>query len=480
MSRPNIIFVVADALRAKNMSCYGYSKETTPHLSKLATDGVLFENAYSTITATDPSLTSIFSGYYPVTHGILNHGNKVATEEIQHFTATKIELLPEILCRIGYSTYALDWLGRWHRRGYMYYLGSLYDSKKTKMEYSLSNILNKIPVPTVFRKNLKKLYYSIFGHPSHLMTAEQITAEAIKIIENNVDNHFFLFIHYWDTHNIYNPGKFDYKKFVEDSAEICQEPLKNVIKTMDPKYKEFLLNAYGNKTVGEIIGMYNAAIRNIDEEIRKIHKVLQKNGIKKNTLFIFTADHGESLNEHGIYFEHEGLYNETVHVPLIISYPEQLPKGKRLSIDVQHIDIVPTILSILGYSHNNVISRIDGMDLIPYIFDEKELPDVRIILFEEHEHEDKIGIKYGKYKYIEAVSKEGAICRRCRVLHGDYRELYDLNTDKNEEVSVVNKYPELSRELRKLLIKYRESKKDKANSLVIKNKLGKLGSVTKV
>jgi len=479
MNRPNIIFVVADALRAKNMSCYGYSKETTPYLSKLAKEGILFENAYSTITATDPSLTSIFSGYYPVTHGILNHGTKVTDAEMQHLTATKIELLPEILRRIGYVTYALDWLGRWHRRGYMYYLGSLYDSKKTIMEHSLSRILNKIPIPTLIRKNLKKLYYLVFGRPSHLMTAEQITAEAVKIIENNIDNNFFLFIHYWDTHNIYNPGKFDYKKFAEDNTEICQELLKNVIKTLDPKYKEFLLNAYGNKTVGEIVGMYNAAIRNIDEQIRKIHKVLQKNGIKKNTLFIFTADHGESLYEHGIYFEHEGLYNETVRVPLIISYPEQLPMGKRLSMDVQHIDIVPTILSLLNYD-SNVINRTDGKDLTPYIFDEKEPPETRIILFEEHEHEDKIGIKYGRYKYIEAFSKEGAICRRCRVIHGDYRELYDLNTDKNEEVNIVYKHPELSKELRELLIKYREAKKNKAKRLIIKNKLEKLEHVTKV
>lgn len=468
MTRPNIIFVIADALRIKNMSCYGYKKNTTPYINKLAKKSIIFENAYSTIPATDPSLTSIFSGHYPATHNILNHGSKVTKAEINRFTATKIELLPEILHKIGYSTYALDWLGRWHRRGYAYYLSSLYDSKKTEIEYSLSNVLNKIPIPTVLRKNLKRLYYSIFGFPSHLMTAEQITSEAIKIIENNIDNRFFMFIHYWDTHNIYNPGKFDYKKFAEDDAKIYQEPLKNIVKTMNPKYKEFLLNAYDNKTIGEIIGMYNAAIRNIDEAIKKIHKVLQKNGIKKDTLFIFTADHGESLNEHGIYFEHEGLYNETIHVPLIISYPRQLPRGRRLSIDVQHIDIVPTILSFLEYKYNNVIDRVDGMDLTPYIFEEKEPFDVRIMLFEEHEHEDKIGIKYGKYKYIEAISKEGAICRRCGTLHGDYRELYDLNTDKSEEINIVNKYPELSQELKKLLMKYRNRKKRKIGSLIIK------------
>jgi len=468
MNRPNIIFVVADALRAKNMSCYGYSKDTTPYLSRLAKKGILFENAYSTIPATDPALTSLFSGYYPATHGILNHGCKVTRAEIQHFTTTKIELLPEILSKMGYLTYALDWLGRWHKRGYNFYWGSLYDKKTTKMEYVLSNILNTTRMPAAIRKMIKKMYYSIFGGTSHLMTAEQITSEAIKIIEDNAHNKFFLFIHYWDTHNIYNPGKFDYRKFSENCTEDCQEPLENVIETINPKYKDFLLNAYNNKTVGEIIGIYNAAIRNIDEQIKIIYKILQKNGIEKNTLFIFTADHGESLNEHGIYFEHEGLYEETVHVPLIISYPEYFTKGKKLSMDVQHIDIVPTILSLINHNKTN---QTDGINLIPYIFDEKKPPDVRLLLFEENYHENKIGMKYGKYKYIETSSQEGAICRRCGFAHGDYRELYDLSTDKAEKVNLINRYPKLVQELRRLLIKYREEKEKKGIRLLITNKL---------
>ena len=79
--RPNIILIVADALRARNLGCYGYPFPTTPNIDKLAKQGLLFKNCFSVTTSTDPAFTSIFSGLYPFSHGILNHGNRVTEEE---------------------------------------------------------------------------------------------------------------------------------------------------------------------------------------------------------------------------------------------------------------------------------------------------------------------------------------------------------------------------------------------------------------
>ena len=457
--KPNIIIVVADTLRAKNMSCYGYPKETAPFLCGLANEGVFFKNAYTTIPATDPALTSLFTGYYPATHGIFNHGFKVSNKELSHFMRTGIKMLPEILSNIGYQTFAIDWLGRWHRRGYMYYFSSIYNSRENEFINSLSYLINKMP--SLIRKNLKKIYYTI-KPPRHILSADDITEIAIRIIENNTDNQLFLFIHYWDTHNPYNPGKVNYKLFTENIDDLLSE----IVRNFNPRDKEFLLSAYGNKSIGEIVGMYNAAIRNIDENIRKIYKTLVKHGLWKNTIFIFTGDHGESLYEHGIYFDHHSLYNEVLHVPMIMIYPELIPKGKIIYNDVQHVDIVPTLLNTLGF---DIKGYFDGISLLEYITGEKDFPQLRILLFEEHEHEERAGIKIGKYKYITFFSKKYMTCKRCRTIHGYFEELYDLNNDRAELNNLIFKRPDLGKELRHLLLTYRDTKIRKSLKLISKN-----------
>lgn len=128
---PNILFIIIDALRVKNLSCYGYEKEVSPNIDDLATQGILFADVYSCINTTDPSLTTIFSGRYPLSHGILGHGARVTVEEINQFNSFGIQLLPEILKSHGYTTLAVDWLGRWHKRGYDYY--SAYSHEVTSM-----------------------------------------------------------------------------------------------------------------------------------------------------------------------------------------------------------------------------------------------------------------------------------------------------------------------------------------------------------
>ena len=93
--------IIMDAVRARNLSCYGYDKPTTPNIDRIAHDGVIFTSAFATTTATDPSLTSILTGKYPASHGIINHGERVTHQEILEFNTSGTLLLPEILKREG-------------------------------------------------------------------------------------------------------------------------------------------------------------------------------------------------------------------------------------------------------------------------------------------------------------------------------------------------------------------------------------------
>ncbi|MFX0141164.1 MAG: sulfatase-like hydrolase/transferase, partial [Candidatus Hodarchaeota archaeon] len=132
---PNIIFIIIDALRARNLSCYGYPILISPNIDMISKEGILFEDSYSCSNCTDASRTTIFSGMYPTSHGILGHGGlwrdkKIGEVDTRKLYDSGILLLPEILRAKGYTTLAVDWLGRWHRRGFDHYSGMLSKTKK--------------------------------------------------------------------------------------------------------------------------------------------------------------------------------------------------------------------------------------------------------------------------------------------------------------------------------------------------------------
>ena len=121
MKHKNIVLIGIDALRADHLGCYAYDKETSPNIDNLAKKGITFENAFSCINTTDPSFTTILSGKYPISHGIRNHSEKVTNSMLQNFYKQKIRFLSEILRDNGYKTIGIDWLGRWHKKGFEYY-----------------------------------------------------------------------------------------------------------------------------------------------------------------------------------------------------------------------------------------------------------------------------------------------------------------------------------------------------------------------
>ena len=452
----NIIIIVMDALRAKNLGCYGYPVKTSPNIDNLAKEGVLFEDAYSCINATDPSLTTIFSGKYPASHGIIRHGPQVTKEDIQEFNTTGTVLLPEILKLRGYTTAAIDWLGRWHRRGYT--------------QYGVTS--RKLPT-------LLHAFYRIFrpsktGKPT--ADAKSISNQAINIIRENREKNFLLFIHYWDTHTCYSSPK----KYIEECLQAKGEEDQTIEEVLsqigNPKWRDYLRYCMkGARTTNEIVARYDGAIAFVDHEIGRLIESLKENRILEQTLIILTADHAESLTEHGIYFTHHGLYDEAIHVPLVLR-AGGLPKSKRVKGFVQHTDIFPTILDILNVEAE---SDFDGRSLIPLIHGEvKQLRPA--IYVEEAQTERKRAIRTDKYKYIYALSEKDAICRWCERVHGGREELYDLEEDAQETRNILEEQPAVANALKEQLsdwIKYFEYKKAKANTKIKIKKLKARGII---
>lgn len=457
-SNPNVILIVIDALRARNLGCYGGDVDSSPNIDNIAEKGILFEKCYSCWNTTDQSLTSIFSGRYPRTHGIVHHGDKITPADLNIFNSLNVKLLAEILQNTGYKTFAVDWMGRWFKNGFDYYG---YEPERTfftklfyrvftvpyvHLRYMVANIgLLKIYAKkrtTSIRSTWRGLrdVWSTFRFSfelARIQDANYVTSLVKGLIKKEKNENFFLFLHYWDTHSPYN----------------C--PKRFVSKTRGSRKPESLF-----------LSKYYGAVRYVDDSLGKLMAVLENEKLLDNTLIIITSDHGESLTEHSIFFDHHGLYDVTTHVPLIFYHPEIFPKSKRVKGLIQHIDVVPTLYELLNIESKD--SAFDGTSLLPLVRGEKE--EIRsFALSEESYVQRKIGIRTKKFKYIFAPDGVG-LCNYCQKVHKGAEELYNLEDDSHESVNRFHDDRNEAEKLRRKLDNLLESLDNKRRKQMNKGK----------
>jgi arylsulfatase len=449
---PNIILIVIDALRARNLGCYGVDKGSSPNIDKIADKGVLFENVYCCWNTTDQSLTTILSGRYPRTHGIVHHGDKITPEDLNAFEGLKVRLLPQVLHDNGYETLAVDWMARWFKRGFDYYG---YNPERTllrklvyyvitlpyiHLKYIASNIgllriyskKRRVTAPSLWKgfRDVFRTFLFTF-ELARIQDAGFVTRFAEELIRKPRKKQFFLFLHYWDTHTPYN----------------C--PI------------NFLEKKKGRMTSEEVLlAKYRGAVRYVDQQIGRLFGWLKEAKLLDDTLIIITSDHGESLTEHDIYFDHHGLYDVTTHVPLILYYPGAYSEPKRVNGLVQHIDLAPTLYEFFNIKYKD--HGLDGTSLMPLIRGEKR--EIRHFAFNEESYvQRKIGLRTEKFKYIFSPDGVG-LCNYCQQVHGGVRELYNLEVDPEEKVNIAAESKVVSAEMRKRLddlIKNLNSKKQR-------------------
>ena len=414
----NIIIIVVDALRAKNLGCYGYPIDTSPNIDKLSQESVLFKQAYACSSRTDPSFTSIATGLYPTAHGITGHANRVKEGDAKN--VSKIKFLAEALQEKGYKTYGLDFLSRWHKKGFDYYLG-LEGSPKAKRSRAIDflretfnikpgtpqqKILSKTPLYRLF---LKMLFNK---RSTPYLAADKLVDKAIEILTQGPEKKF-VFLHFWDTHRPYWPPDkhldalkdADYSK-VNPNLE---RPLKQARKTICSPLGKFFFDqmSYGKKTVEDLVRAYDASIKFVDEEIGRL-----LGQVTEDDLVILTADHGESLWEHNIYFGHEGLYDQVLHIPFMIKGPEIKSEVVSDSF-IQPPDIMPTVLDLVNSGDLPSFSR-DKC----FAIDDTEVRREATVF-------DK------KYKLIVSLDQNFR-CEFCGQKHTLDQELYDLANDPEQ------------------------------------------------
>lgn len=332
--------------------------------------------------------------------------------------------------------------------------------------------------PALLRKIGARIYERVCSARERLGEKyTQIAKEKIKEIAKD-NKPFFLFIHYWDVHIPYNPPKKLLKIFMrEDYGELPE--LDRIMWEIDGEWKNRLKKfTRGIRKTAEMLARYDACIRYVDEQVGQIIDILEKKNIFEETIIIITSDHGESLIEHGIYFDHHGLYDESIHVPLIIIYPKIFCPQK-INGFIQHVDVVPTLLDLLDIEDKKY--NIDGKSFIPLVKEKKEIR--KFIFAEEAYTQRKKCIRTEKYKYIYSNSLEDAICRYCGKIHGGIEELYYLETDPAEIQNIAEEEPQIVNELKRQLfefIKNMQSKKTENEKARISEKIKELKRLDKL
>jgi arylsulfatase A-like enzyme len=314
-AKPNIILITADSLRANHLGCYGYPLPTSPHIDRLACQGVLFEKMFAPGIPTQPSHTTIFTGLHPVTHGVVAHGGRAKL-------ARGTPFLAEMLLDDGYTTCAVDTLFReriWFGRGYEYLIDP----------------------------SLHHLFYAS-------VTQEELNDRAFQWIRTVPKKPFFMFIHYWDVHYPYVPPERMRGQFYNGG-----NPTDRDNHALD-EWWDHPVGAMARDTwlrtpsglitdPNYVTALYDRELHYLDEGIQALEDTLEKQGMAEDTMIVLLADHGESMTDHRIFYDHYGLYDCTVRVPLIVRWPGgKLRTGSRIAPFRQLSDVMPTLLEAAG------------------------------------------------------------------------------------------------------------------------------------
>ncbi|MFW9936596.1 MAG: sulfatase [Candidatus Thorarchaeota archaeon] len=429
----NIILIIADTLRYQNLGCNGYeppysdNKNTpSPNIDKLASEGISFDNYFTHINCTHPSFTTILSGRYPISHTIISHASL-------HEIIDDVVMFPEILRENGVKTVAIDNMYRWFVKGFQDYIFSA-------DEGSLRN--------------------------TFVVDADQITEKAINWMKSNKDQaSFFMMLHYWDPHVPYSPPKEYENLYYQDNPKNPTKSEYPRLQDIPPEKFDFIFKGFqrrwqGIKDLNYFKALYDSEIKFMDNEIGRLLDFLEESKLLDDTVIIFTADHGESMDEHGIYFTHVHLYEQMMHIPLIFRYPNQFQQNLRKQALIGSVDLAPTILELFNIE---IPDYLEGKSFLPILKNEKDLHRDKIYLF-EHEAISRRGVRTLKWKFIKNAreNEEDELGSRLQALGyisialetPEEKELYNLKNDPNELENLVDKFPEIVNELEEDLEKF--------------------------
>lgn len=442
---PNVIFILSDDHRYDFMGFM--SKKTksgntpafleTPNMDRMAEEGAHVQNAFVTTALCSPSRASVLTGMYSHKHGVVDNDSPVSEDNV---------FFPEYLQKRGYET---AFIGKWHmgnisdepRKGFDKWISfkgqGVYndplmnvDGKQVQREGYITDILTEYAVEYLKQKEDQKNEKPFFLYLSHkAVHAEFIPAERHK--------------------GKYKNEKIEYPGTMADTEKNFADKPKWV---REQRYGwhgvEYMYHGELGVGFDDFYRMYCETLLALDEGIGSVINTLKETGLDKSTIVFYMGDNGFSLGEHGL-IDKRHMYEESMHVPLLVYAPGYIKPGVKISELIQNIDIAPTILELAGIKSPD---HIDGNSFVPLL--KGEQVNWRDEVFYEYFWERSFphtptvfGVRTLKYKYM--------------TYHGiwDVDELYDIENDPEEKHNLIKapEHQELIKQLNAKVYNWLES-----------------------
>lgn len=447
---PNIVIIVCDTLGAKHMSLYGYQRRTTPNLERLVEidNFTPFTRCFSPAPWTVPAHASLLTGLYPSEHNC--DGSNIFLDQ-QFYT------LPELLQTLEYKTIGISsnalvstlfgygkGFDEFHETWNIFEEGQSEkdivinflhkkDTEKIKFLFKSLRHFNLKPLVKVAINGANKKLRSVSNNSLHS------TIKSLKICESVFTQHqdstkpFFLFVNLMQTHDKYNPPQKFRNNFVKYNGLLERRHHR------ESEYVHYAEKPFEEEYLEYMKGLYDEEILCLDNMLNELYEKLKTSGVHNNTFFIITSDHGELFGEHGHIHHLFTTYNELIHIPLIVRYPEVFGKDAINSNIVQLHDIFSTIMDLTDAPYpkpESSVSFIDSTDKRSFAV--SQLLDVGFKIDACIERNPQFDITNFPYRNTE-ISIIGDNMRKLTKRTNGFEGFYDLNNDFNEMNNLINK-----------------------------------------
>jgi arylsulfatase A-like enzyme len=381
----NCLFIVLDAAAARHFQSWGYGRETTPNIAKLADTGFIFRNAFSQAAETVPSVRSYLTGQYP----------------------------QDIRIRISDSEFTLA--DAFQQNGF-----------KTALFSENPYITPTFNYNKGFEVNSSYYTFAAFSRTKRDRTdvkleSEKLHGDVRDWISSARDSPWFCYIHHLRPHAPYlSPEPFA-TKFSKGLSRGRADGSAYTVRTLEASAT--------SKEAAYLAALYDGNLSYSDALVARLIEWLESTHRLDDTLVILAADHGEAFMQHGWLQHGTTTYDEMIHVPLILKFPagSGLGRGKSFA-QVEMLDLFPTLASAFGLSG---IPALDGRSLLPLVLGETEVHKDHVFTFAPKNHHKSFAVRTPKQKYIinlDPAEKQV-----------ESRELYDLDADHLEGENLLAK-----------------------------------------
>ena len=394
-ARPaNLVICVLDAARADHIGCYGYPRDTTPNIDQLARESVVFRNHFAAFPSTRPSTLSLLTGLYPDAH----LGAEGQTTAEAAFTFAKG------LKAAGFDT--------------AFFSSNAVASPETGVGADFDRVFVKQSA----RGKAKK---ERIPDDDLWRTPEGLIQVFARWLADEGQSRFFAYCHFLPPHNPYNaPDALKQLVAAEPAPTIRRRRLE--FPEAAPPYGE-----YRPFALGQWANLYDANMRWADWGVGEVVRQLRERGLLNNTLLVVTADHGEAFGEHGYIYHAHAVYDEFVHIPLVIRFPGQQRLVGEVGALTQTVDLLPAIFDFCRIPYPR--DRVQGDSLLPLL--DGKASRVREYVFARSAEPWP--------SYLVRDSAWSLILYR----GGKLRTLYDLRADPEQTRNAIAEHPDVAQKM---------------------------------